>query len=203
MSTVIETSSLSAEEYLQGELSSDVKHELIGGYAYAMAGAHANHERISVNVLAEFRQHLKNSPCEPFGSDMKVKAGLNFFYPDVIVDCDFDESQPYFTEKPIIIVEVLSKSTRRVDKTIKLRAYLNLPSLQEYVLIEQDFVGVEVIRRSEGWQSKHYYLGDEVTFESIELTLAVEDIYQRVQNEDMLEFLAKKAEEESINTEAV
>ena len=195
MSTAIQTNYLSTEEYLQGELTSEVKHELIDGYSYAMAGAHANHERISGNVYAEIRQHLKTLPCEPFGSDMKVKVGLNFFYPDVIVDCDFDESQPYFTEKPIIIVEVLSKSTRRVDQTIKRRAYLNLPSLKEYVLIEQDFVNVEVIRRSEGWQSKHYYLEDEVTFEAIELTLPVEDIYHRVQNEDMLEFLKKQAEE--------
>ena len=194
MSTVIQTSSISTEEYLQGELTSEVKHELIDGQAYAMAGAHANHERISVNILSELRAHLKNVPCEPFGSDMKVKAGLNFFYPDVTVDCDFDESHPYYTETPIIIVEVLSKSTRKTDQTIKRRAYLNLPSLQEYVLVEQDFVDVEVVRRSEGWQSKHYYLGDEVTFESIELTLAVEEIYHRVQNEDMLEFLARKVE---------
>jgi len=194
MSTVIQTNSISTEEYLQGELTSEVKHELIDGQAYAMAGAHANHERISVNILTEFSLHLKNLPCEPFGSDMKVKAGLNFFYPDLSVDCDFDESQPYFTEAPIIIVEVLSKSTRKTDQTIKRRAYLNLPSLQEYVLIEQDFVDIEVIRRSEGWQSSHYYLGDEVTFESIELTLPVADIYYRVQNDDMREFLAAKDE---------
>jgi len=195
MPTVIQTSSISTEEYLQGELTSEVKHELIDGYAYAMAGAHASHERISGNVYAEIRQHLKNFPCEPFGSDMKVKAGLNFFYPDVSVDCDFDESKPYYTETPIIIVEVLSKSTRKTDQTIKRRAYLNLHSLQEYVLIEQDFVDVEVIRRSEGWQSSHYYLGDEVSFESIELTLPVADIYYRVQNDDMREFLAAKDEE--------
>jgi len=203
MSTVIQTNLISTEEYLQGELATEVKHELIDGYAYAMAGAHANHERISGNVYAEIRQHLKSLPCEPFGSDMKVKVGLNFFYPDVSVDCGFDESKPYYTETPVIIVEVLSRSTRKTDQTIKRRAYLNLPSLQEYVLIEQDFVDIEVIRRSEGWQSKHYYLGDEVRFESIELTLAVEDVYHRVKNEDMLEFLAKKPEEEKINNEAV
>ncbi len=194
MSTVIQTNLMSTEEYLQGELVSEVKHELIDGYAYAMAGAHANHERISINISAEFSMHLKNLPCEPFGSDMKVKAGLNFFYPDLSVVCDFDESQPYYTEAPVIIVEVLSKSTRKTDQTIKRRAYLNLPSLQEYVLIEQDFVDVEVIRRSEGWQSKHYYLDDKVTFESMELTLPVVDIYHRVHNEDMLEFLTKEAE---------
>ena len=74
-----------------------------------MVGASANHERISGNIYAEFRHHLKSLPCEPFGSGMKIKDGENFFYPDVIVDYQFDESQPYYTETPII-VEVLSKS---------------------------------------------------------------------------------------------
>jgi len=192
MSAVIQGKSIKTEEYLQDELNREVKHELIDGDIYAMSGASVNHERISVNVLAEFRNHLKKLSCEPFGSDMKVKAGLNFFYPDVIVDCGFDESQPYYTDSPVIIVEVLSRSTRKIDETIKRVAYLNLPGVQEYVLIEQDFVDIEVVRRSEGWQSKHYFLGDEVSFESIDLRLLVEDIYHRVNNEDMLEFLAGK-----------
>lgn len=194
MSTVIQTNSVSTEEYLQGELTSEVKHELIDGHAYAMAGASGSYERISMTIARKFGNHLENLPCEPFGSDMKVKAALNFFYPDISVACNIEETQFYFIETPIIIIEVLSKSTRRTDQTIKRRAYLNLPSLQEYVLVEQDFVDVEVVRRSEGWQSKHYYLGDEVTFESIELMLAVEAIYHRVQNEDMLEFVAQKME---------
>lgn len=180
---------VSIEDYLQGELISDIKHELIDGCVYAMAGASANHERISGNIYAEFRNHLKGSPCEPFGSDMKVKAGSNFFYPDVIVDCHFDESQPYYTESPVIIVEVLSKATRKTDETVKLLSYINIPSLQEYVLIEQDYVDIQVIRRSESWLPRHYFLGDEITFESIDLTLPVEEIYSRVQNDDMLEYL--------------
>jgi len=186
------TDLISVEDYLTGELNSDIKHELIDGCVYAMAGASANHERISVNVLSEFRNHLKRSPCEPFGSDMKLRINANFFYPDVMVDCLFDNSEPYFTETPIIIVEVLSKSTRKKDTTLKLLSYINIPSVQEYVLIEQDFVDVQVFRRSEGWIPSHYFLGDEVTFESIGLTLPVEDIYHRVQNDDMLEFLANK-----------
>jgi len=186
------TDLISVEDYLTGELNSDIKHELIDGCVYAMAGASANHERISVNVLSEFRNHLKRSPCEPFGSDMKLRINANFFYPDVMVDCLFDNSEPYFTETPIIIVEVLSKSTRKKDTTLKLLSYINIPSVQEYVLIEQDFVDVQVFRRSEGWIPSHYFLGDEVTFESIGLTLPVEDIYHRVQNDDMLELLANK-----------
>lgn len=188
------TGLISPEDYLKGEPLSEVKHELIDGHVYAMAGASANHERISVNILRKFGNHLENTPCEPFGSDMKVRAGSNFYYPDVTVDCYFDDSEPYFTETPIIIVEVLSKSTRRTDETIKLMSYINIPSLQEYVLIQQDFVDIQVIRRSEGWLPKHYFLGDEITFESIDLTLPVEDIYHRVQNDDMTEFLSNKAE---------
>ena len=189
MSSVIRNSFISVEEYLEEEMNREVKHELIDGQIYAMAGASANHDRISSNISRKFGNHLEDSPCEPFGSDMKVKVGSKFFYPDVMVDCQFDESQPFFTESPVIIIEVLSKSTRRIDETTKRFSYMNIPSLEEYVLIEQDIVDIEVIRRGEGWLSQHYYLGDEVRFTSINLTLTVAEIYHRVQNEEMLEFL--------------
>jgi len=191
MATALKGKKISVEDYLTDELARDIKHELVDGSIFAMAGASANHERIVNNVMRKFGNHLDVSPCEPFSSDMKVKVGSRFFYPDVLVDCSFDESQPYYTESPVIIVEVLSKSTRRMDETTKLMSYINTPSLQEYVLIEQDFVDIEVVRRSEGWQPRHYFLGDQVNFESINLTLSVEEIYSRVKNEDMLEFLAQ------------
>lgn len=197
MLAVKDSGLISAEDYLKGEPLSEVKHELIDGHVYIMADASANHNRISGNVLSGFGNHLENTPCEPFGSDMKVRIDSNFFYPDVIVDCNFDNSEPYFTQTPIIIVEVLSRSTRRTDETIKLMSYINIPSLQEYVLIQQDFVDIQVIRRSEVWLPKHYFLGDEITFESIGLTVLVEDIYHRVQNDDMVEFLNSKAEVEA------
>lgn len=183
---------ISVKEYLDSELEREIKHELIDGHIYAMAGASANHERISGNIYRKFGNHLENSPCEPFGSDMKVKVSSNFYYPDIFVDCDFDESELYYSESPVIIVEVLSKSTCQKDRTTKRFSYLNIPDLQEYVLIEQDFVDIEVIRRKDDWGSKHYFLGDEVTFESIDLTIAVEEIYHRVNNEDVTTFLKNK-----------
>ncbi|MFT4929003.1 MAG: Uma2 family endonuclease [Phenylobacterium sp.] len=185
------TTLISEKEYLESELARDIKHHLIDGQVYPVSGASANHARIAGNILAEFGAHLKNSTCEPLGSNMKIKVNSNFFYSDVMVVCDFDESQPIFTETPTIIVEVLSKTTRRIDETTKRFNYINIPTLQEYVLIEQDFVDIEVVRRSEGWQPKHYFLGDEVTFESIGLTLPVEEVYHRVKNQDMTEFLAR------------
>ena len=177
---------ISEQEYLDGERISEVKHELIDGYVYVMAGASANHGRISGNILAAFLQHLqlKDTTCEPFSSDMKVKAGKNFFYPDVLVACEQEENE-YYRNAPLIIVEVVSQSTRKQDNTLKRLSYQSLPGLQEYVLIEQDFVDVEICRRNNQWQPEHYYLGDEVSFASIELSLSVEQIYARVMNDEM------------------
>jgi Uma2 family endonuclease len=186
---------ISEAEYLVGELISEIKHEYIDGEVYAMAGASRSHERIAGNVFGQFFLHLRNMPCEPFSSDMKVKADGCFFYPDVSVVCDDKQGDDYFTEAPIIIVEVLSKSTRRRDKSTKFQAYKTLPSLQEYVLIDQDFVEIEICRKSENWFPARYFLGDEVTFKSIGLTLSVADIYQRVDNEEMRDYLQQLSAE--------
>jgi len=190
MSAVLKDNRISVEDYLAGELISEIKHEYEDGTVYAMAGAKLNHERIAGNVFAELHLHLKNTPCEVVSKDFKVNINFSkFYYPDVMVMCDAKKGDDVYTEKPILIVEVLSKSTRQRDKTLKKMAYQSLPSLQEYVLIEQDFVDVEVCRRSAQWQSQHYLLGDEVWFESIYFRLPIEEIYRWVDNEAMQDFL--------------
>lgn len=89
MPTTKQPDFLSIEEYLSGEQHSETKHEYVDGQVYAMAGASVNHNTISVNVVTEFKMHLKNSPCRPFTSDMKVKTSTgNYRYPDVLVVCD-------------------------------------------------------------------------------------------------------------------
>jgi Uma2 family endonuclease len=185
----------SIADYLQNELDSDSKHEYIEGQVYAMAGASKNHQRVISNLVRILSDHLRNTPCDTFASDIKVKIGdLAVFYPDVIVACEPETANEYYTEQPLIIVEVLSKSTRRVDETTKRRLYQTLPSLQEYVLIEQDIVDIEICRRSEGWQPEHYFMGDDITFAAIELTVSVNDIYERVINDDVSTFFDNMAD---------
>lgn len=186
---------ISIEDYLESERMSDVKHEFVNGDIYAMAGASSNHNRLVTNIVSELRNHLKGSPCEPFASDMKVQVGSDFFYPDNMVVCDHQANENGVTDSPLIIVEVLSKSTRRNDQTLKRTAYQSLPSLQEYVVIEQDLVDIEVCRSSNHWQSEHYFLGDEVFFKSIDLYLSVAEIYERVDNADMQLYLEALASE--------
>lgn len=190
---------ISPEEYLKGELESEVKHEYRDGHVYAMAGASKKHNQISRNILYALENNLrqKKSTCETFSSDMKVKLSNkanSFFYPDVMVTCEDDNENEYYQNYPVIIIEVLSKSTRKNDSSSKMLNYFNCPTLDEYVLVEQDFCQVQVFRRKHNWQSKHYFPGDEITFESINVTLTVEDIYYQVGNEDMLQHLQEVQE---------
>lgn len=177
-------------EYLEHQRANATKYQYIDGQMYAMAGGSEEHNSISGNVFAELRQKLKGDPCKPFMADMMLKAGGNYCYPDVMIICDPDERDDrYIKHSPAIIVEVLSKSTRKFDLTKKKLAYMNLPSLQEYVLIEQDKCEVEVFRRSQSWASSYYLLGDEIHFESVGVSLSVEDIYDTIENDDVSKFL--------------
>ena len=188
---------MSEQAYLDGELLSDIRHEYIEGEVYAMVGAHKYHNQIVMTVSNVFYNHLLGKPCQPYASDMKVKIDRKYFYPDVMVDCSQVDAD-YYIEQPSIIVEVLSKSTRQHDKTVKRLAYFQIASLKEYVLIEQDFVEIEFWSRDENnyWQQSVYYLGDDIHFQSIDLTVSVEDIYRQVKNEDMLAWWEKKAQQQ-------
>ena len=184
---------ISEQDYLQGELLAEIKHEYIDGQVHAMAGASENHNLLSVNIATELKTRLKGTPCRTFIADMKVKVGANFFYPDVMVVCQEDNDNEYYKTAPVIIVEVLSKSPRRFDQTDKRLRCQRIPSLEEYVLIEQDKGEIQVFSKKDQWQSFYYYLGDDITFSSLGVTVRVEDIYYQVNNEDVLDFLREKS----------
>ena len=109
------------------------------------------------------------------------------------------DGEALFTQSPTIIVEVLSRSTRKVDETIKKIAYLNIPTLQEYVLVEQDVADVEVFRKKDDWRSSHYFLGDIIEFTSLDIFLDVAEIYARVKNQDVLDWEELKKLEEAVS----
>lgn len=190
---------LSIEDYLAGEAQSTQKHEYVEGQVYAMAGASLNHNRITRNLLVALSQQLAGQPCEAFSSDMMIQTAKDRFrYPDLVVLCEPhlpDSGASTVAQNPVLIVEVLSKSTRQQDKGSKRMEYLALPSLQEYLLIEQDFVEVELIRRSQGWRPENYYLGQALMLESIPVCIEVSAIYQQVDNEDMLQWLTQQQEQ--------
>ncbi len=193
------TEYLSVEAYLaqENDSPSHIRHELIDGQLRAMAGASKNHMRITQNFTFALLELLEGSPCEPFATDLKARVFDNFFYPDVMVVCDEDESESYYTESPTVIVEVLSKSTRKHDQKTKLMHYLNIPNLEEYILVEQDIADITVYRKHDDWRATHYFLGESFVLDSIKTELSVAEIYKRVHNADVLAYAAEQSATEN------
>ncbi len=178
------------EEYLEFEKPSPIKHEYVDGQIFAVAGESKNHNRIVGDLFLAISQHLTNSKCEVFVENIKVKVRPTlFYYPDLIVICEVSEESSgedeYIAENPILIVEVLSKSTARTDRIEKMNEYLKLPGLREFAIIAQDQMRVEVYRHQhagESWQGEIYTdANHETVFESVGAKVKIANIYRRVQ----------------------
>ena len=187
METGAEEILISREDYLAGELVADRKHEYVAGQVYAMAGGKANHQRVALAFSREAGNGLRGKPCEPFGSDflVRVALGMNdeaFYYPDGMIVCEPVGGGDRFTDQPVVILEVLSKSTRRNDEVQKLRDYFTLPSLQVYLLAESDEAVVRVYRRGEeGFKLSLLSGMDEiVNLPEVDLRISMSELYRDV-----------------------
>ncbi|GEM_PF-723075 len=149
---------ISPDDYLHAEQLGETKHQLIDGEIFAMAGASEIHNLLSLNLASELKNQLKGKPYRTFIADMKVRVADDFYYPDVMVVCTEDKAHDYYKTSPIIIVEVLSKATRKFDQTSKRLRCQNIPTLEEYVLIEQDKGEIQVFRKQQHWQSSYLLL---------------------------------------------
>ncbi|MGB3559078.1 MAG: Uma2 family endonuclease, partial [Geitlerinemataceae cyanobacterium] len=144
---------MTAEEYLEWETKQELRYEYIDGEILAMTGGTLPHNSIALNFYTALRPHLRQRKCQAYVSDAKVKASQNsrYFYPDLVVTCDFDDLKARdFIEHPSIIVEVLSPSTESYDRGHKFKYYRQISSLQEYVLVDSEAISVEVYSRGEG-----------------------------------------------------
>ena len=180
-------SGFSPEEYLSLEHENTIRHEYQRGLVYAMAGGSDDHDELSLNLIELLRQKLRDGGCSVRSGNVKVNyAGEFFYYPDAFVTCDpRDKSDRYVKRYPKFIAEVLSPSTKKFDRTDKFEDYQQLESLEEYVLISQDEMRVECRRRvkdgsGERWETVVYGAGDLVMLQSIELEVAIAELYRGV-----------------------
>lgn len=174
---------LSTEDYLNGELASEIRHEYMNGQVYAMAWAGEKHNLISGNLFAALRPGARAAGCKLFMADMKlrIRALQRFYYPDLLLTCHPSDDHEFYKEYPCLVVEVLSVSTEGIDRREKLQAYQSIPSLREYVLVAQDKRAVEIFRRDgEGWQHILLDANDRVYLSCLELELSMEAIYEDV-----------------------
>ncbi|MDX1948164.1 MAG: Uma2 family endonuclease [Pirellulaceae bacterium] len=178
---------ISVDDYLAGELASPVKHEYLGGIVYAMAGASNAHNRIATNITGSLLVQLRGKRCQPFNSDTKVRVRLptqwRFYYSDALVVCRPNPPHESFQDDPVVIVEVLSEGTRRIDEGEKKDAYLTIPSLCVYILVEQDLPAAVVFRRGEQGFARETFRGREavIPLPEIEAELSLAEIYDRAE----------------------
>lgn len=174
------------EEYLKIEEESSLRYEYHDGQIVAMAGADNAHNEIAGNCYMKLRTVTKKRTCKTFALEVKLYRhnSKEYFYPDGIVTCQsFDLQAKNGVRSPLLVIEVLSKSTRKADFGLKMREYLKIPSLQHYLLIEQDCCWVQHYRRLENqsWDVLFYdELEQKVDIPELDYQLALEDIYEGI-----------------------
>lgn len=179
---------LTPEEYLALERQAETKHEYRDGEMVAMSGASRLHNLITVNVAAALHSQLRDRNCETYTSDMRVgiRAHNLYVYPDVVVVCGepkFEDDEFDTLLNPVLIVEVLSKSTQGYDHVEKFEYYRTLESLADYLLIAQDEQRVEhYAKQAEGrWLLSDIRAGGAtVELRSVGCRLEMREIYDKV-----------------------
>jgi Uma2 family endonuclease len=177
---------ISVEEYLAGEQTSETKHEYVGGVVYAMAGGRNAHSLIASNLLGALHARLRGRTCRAYNSDTKIRvqllSGQRFYYPDSSVICLPNPQTDSFQDRPSVVAEVLSRKTRRIDEGEKKDAYLTIPSLFVYLLIEQEIAAVTVYRRMEDGFRREVLSGVEavVALGEIGVELPLAELYDGV-----------------------
>ncbi|PIY07756.1 MAG: hypothetical protein COZ18_15720 [Flexibacter sp. CG_4_10_14_3_um_filter_32_15] len=192
----LKSQKLTFQEYINLEKENNQKYEYHDGFVIAMAGGTRNHSRISTNITSKLFSILeeKGDKCEVFNSDTKLgfQDKSKYLYPDAMVVCgDIEESRHnQDITNPIIIIEVLSKSTEELDRKDKFGLYKQVPSLEYYVLISQDKPQIEVYRKMKVEDNKSLWQIEIITgmdkmlvFPTLDIEISFSSIYKKVEFE--------------------
>lgn len=185
---LLEKTNYTPEEYLEFEVPSVERHQYIDGQIILMPGGTPNHNKITLNLSSELNFAFKRKPYQVFVTDLRVWISEKriYTYPDVMVvsgEVEFAEGRKDTITNPLLIAEVLSKSTRSFDKDKKFAAYRTIPTFKEYLLIEQYTISVEqYYQMSENqWIFKEYKNdNDIVVLNTVDFQISLADLYDKV-----------------------
>jgi len=175
------------EEYLLEEQKATYKSEYYEGKIVAMSGGTPVHSQIGVKTTSALDSALRGKDCNVYNSDLKIQVGQVFVYPDASVVCGelsyYKEHSDVITN-PILIVEILSPSTSHYDKTGKFMRYRQLPSFQEYVLIQSEYPEIHVYQRQadDKWLLTPYndLKNDQIELTSLNIEIPMSAFYDEV-----------------------
>ena len=187
MSSLVAQTLYNPEDYLIAERKATIKSEYLSGEILTMPGASLAHAQITLDIATELNIQLRGKDCEVVTNDVRVKTSpkIAYFYPDVVAFC----GEPQFEDdtfdtllNPVLIIEVLSPSTEKYDKSEKFEYYRQIQTLKEYILVSQDKVHVEhYMSQNTEWTLQTFNaFQDTLVFTSIGCKLSFKDIYTRI-----------------------
>lgn len=184
---VISPAKTSLQAYFDLEKTSEIRHEFVEGDLISMPGESLAHNRIALNLSSSLLQLFEDRPCEVYMEGIRARVSLDRYrYPDVVALCGeplVDTDNPPSLLNPMLIVEVLSPSTRATDYGDKSLEYRHIPSLTDYLLVEQDRVFVTHCTRQSEHQwlfTEYFHPDDTLIFASLETSLTLASIYRKV-----------------------
>jgi Uma2 family endonuclease len=175
----------SIEEYLEMENAATEKHEYFEGEIFAMSGTKVPHNIITSNFLGILSNKMKGSDCQPFGSDQRVHIEKNtlFTYPDISIICGDIKTlndDDWNILNPIVLIEVLSPSTKNYDRGEKFKLYREIDSLKEYILVDSRSVFIEdfFVNDQKNWELKEYKdSGETLQLHALPISVILKEIY--------------------------
>ena len=166
------------ERFLGWEALQSFKWEFDGVRPVAMTGGTAAHAIICANLLRILGNRLAGGPCRALGPDMQIRTATTVRYPDGAVTCVPIPADARALPDPVLVIEVSSPSTAIDDRTTKLREYRDIPSVQRYVMIEQDRVfATEIVRTPVGWQHQLTGRGGTLVFAELGVEVSMAELY--------------------------
>lgn len=168
-------------------VESPYRYEWIDGVIYDMTAPSPEHSIIASRIDRLLSEQIgTDGPCRVYREQSVLIPDKPSVTPDLVLTCDsadWDRDkrlQPFKVRTPLLVIEILSPSTQRFDRTEKFDRYKRCPSLEVYILINQYKRHVEVYQRVRDWQQELYIADQVVHFDQLDLEMPLDDIYKGV-----------------------
>ena len=170
-------------EFLAWAETQGARYEFDGFQPVAITGASVNHNHIVRNIRRALYERLRGSGCHPMGADDGVATiGDAIRYPDVVITCTRTPGTSHLVERPVVVFEVISPGDSAIDRITKVREYLAVPTIHTYVIVEQNSIGLTVLRRhhNNAWIASTLTADDVLRLHEPDVDLPVVELYENV-----------------------
>ena len=168
--------------FLDWEERQELRHEFDGIETFAMTGGPDAHSAIQAGLMRALGNHLDGTPCQPRGSELKIRTATSVRYPDAFVVCSPRVPAATVVTDPVVIFEILSKSTEAEDLAVKNAEYQSIPSVQRYIVLRQTHRSAIVYERKADFWSVSFKSGADAVLDmpEIGISIALAEIYKNI-----------------------